>query len=61
MTYRERLYEEQMLVAAKSIIIDDMLVGIINGKKYDDLNNKDKIKLHGLVRERGKLFNKPTS
>jgi len=50
-----------MLVAAKSIIIDDMLVGIIDGKKYDDLNNKDKIKLHGLVRERGKLFNKPTS
>ena len=50
-----------MLVAAKTIIIEDMLMKIIKDKKYSDLDNRDKISLFKLMREREKLYNKPLS
>ena len=48
-------------MVAKSIILDDMLIDLIGKRNYEELDNKDKIKVHKLLRERGKLFNKPVS
>ena len=61
MIYKEITFEKEMLVAAKTIIIEDMLMKIIKDKKYSDLDNRDKISLFKLMREREKLYNKPLS
>ena len=59
MTYKERLYQEQMSGMAKIIILDDMLTKLFDNNDYEDLSNKDKIKVHVALRERKKLFNCP--
>ena len=61
MIHKEITFEKEMLVAAKTIIIEDMLMKIIKDKKYSDLDNRDKISLFKLMREREKLYNKPLS
>ena len=61
MNTKQRLYEEQVLVLAKSIILDNMLADLFGETDYSEFKNMDKIKVHHLLRERGKLYNKPLS
>jgi len=57
LTYKERIYQEQMQVMAKVVILDTMLSKLFVNCDYDSLDNKDKIKVHVTLRERKKLLN----
>ena len=58
MKYTDEIDNDYIILKAKSNIIDNMLLNLLDGKSYEDLDIDERLKMHKLIRERFKLKNK---
>ena len=58
MTYKERVYQQEMVATAKAIILEDMMIGVLKGRDYSDLDIDERLKLLKILSERGQLTNR---
>ena len=58
MKYTDEIDNDDIILKAKSNIIDNMLLNLLDGKSYEDLDIDERLKMHKLIRERFKLKNK---
>ena len=58
-TTDKQIYIDSCINMAKSNLIDTMIVDLFKDKCFEELDNKEKLKVHSLIRQKSKLINKP--
>ena len=55
---KEKMEQDILIAQVKASILEEIINRLLSNKEYEDLEVKDKLELHYIVRERAKLTNR---